>query len=169
MKASLTLIFVAMSSLCLSTSSSLVELGKGTYTWWGISIYNASLWGAQPFNGDYGRTRPLRLNIRYLMDIEGEELVETTMDEWLDLELDKTTECQDINRWEKQLNKIWPDIKEGDQLTLDVMTTGESIFLFNEQPIGRIKDPFFAGCFLAIWLHEATNAPALREQLLGLQ
>lgn len=106
---------------------------------------------------------PLALNIQYLRDIETEELVEATADEWNKLGLGKTT----YQPWLKQLTAIWPDIQENDELLFVLNHTDGGVFYFNQREIGRIDDRNFGVNFLRIWLDKKASYPKLRNKLVG--
>ena len=65
------------------------------------------------------------------------------------------------------LQRLWPNIKDGDSLSL-LIYQGRSVFYFNNQYQGVIDDPEFGEIFLAIWLSDRTSQPSLRNELLGL-
>lgn len=110
--------------------------------------------------GDY----PLALNIHYLRDIDAQDLLERTVQEWDKLGF-KATQYQ---AWVKQLQQIWPNIKQGDQLTLHITAAQQSDFYFNQNKIGSVQDQRFGQQFVAIWLDEKCSFPHIRKQLLGI-
>ncbi len=134
-------------------------VGSGTFNFMFWKIYDISLLTA---SGSYSEgEQPLALAITYARDIEGKQLVSTTIDEW---------ERQDINwqeNWSTRLMEIFPDITEGDQLLLRVDEQYNSNFYFNEQPIGVIEDSAFTDAFLAIWLSSDTRSQKLTRELTG--
>jgi hypothetical protein len=100
--------------------------------------------------------------INYLADISSDDLISRTVDQWEHLGIPSE---QYINYLPK-LEAMWPDIKEGDSLSL-LIDQGRSVFYFNHQYIGVIKPSIFGQIFLAIWLSENTSEPNLRLELLG--
>lgn len=100
--------------------------------------------------------------INYLADISSDDLISRTVDQWKHLGIPSD---QYINYLPK-LEAMWPDIKEGDSLSL-LIDQGRSVFYFNQQYIGVIKPSKFGQIFLAIWLSENTSEPNLRLELLG--
>jgi hypothetical protein len=141
--------------------------GEGSYNWWGIKIYDARLLTLSNFNSDFMSVKPIALEIRYDMDIDSEDLIKTTKEEWNRLQLVKESKCDERNQWLQELSAIWPDLNEGDRLQFLLATSGESMFFFNGQFIGKISDSHFGGCFLAIWLAADSSASKLRQQLLA--
>ena len=137
----------------------LKTVGSGTFNFMFWKIYDISLLTA---SGKYQQgEQPLALAITYARDIEGNQLVSSTIDEW---------ERQDISwqkNWSSLLGDIFPNITEGDQLLLRVDEKYNSNFYFNEQPIGVIEDPEFTDAFLAIWLSSNTRSQKLTRELTG--
>jgi len=104
----------------------------------------------------------LLFEVSYLRDILSKELIEQTIEQWQHLGL-APEKYQD---YLVELQKIWPDIKNGDSLTL-YLHQGRSVFYLNQRYIGEISAPDFSDSFLAIWLSENTSQPNLRLKLLG--
>ena len=107
--------------------------------------------------------RPLRLDIRYLRSISALDLVKQTGKEWA--EQGKSSPQHMV--WQGELLSIWPDVTEGDVISLAIDPSGVSTFLFNGDAIGTIGDPQFGEDFAGIWLSPDTTRPALRRQLIG--
>ena len=124
-------------------------------------VYNSRLYSA---DGNYvAGQRPLRLDIEYLRNIDAADLVSRTADEWRhqDVTHDRQPE------WLAQLAELWPDVAEGDVLSLVVDDRNVSSFYLNGQRLGTLEDPDFGQHFLDIWLSPATSRPELRLALLG--
>ena len=107
--------------------------------------------------------RPLRLDIRYLRSISALDLVKQTGKEWA--EQGKSSPQHMV--WQGELLSIWPDVTEGDVISLAIDPSGVSTFLFNGDAIGTIGDPEFGEDFAGIWLSPDTTRPTLRRQLIG--
>ncbi|MBY5921774.1 chalcone isomerase family protein [Ferrimonas balearica] len=124
-------------------------------------IYHARLYSD---DGRYdGIEPPLLLDLTYLRDIDAEDLLEHTRSEWQRLAL---YESRDSEAWLASLAAIWPDVAEGDRLTLMVQPQ-HSTFYFNGEPIGTIAESRFGEQFLSIWLHPDSRYPKLRNALIG--
>lgn len=106
--------------------------------------------------------RPIRFEITYLRDISADDLVDRTRVEWDHLSLQHPQQEQ----WLTQLQNLWPDVQEGDTLSL-VLDESSSRFYFNDNLLGEMPDAAFGPQFLAIWLSPGTSRPELREALLG--
>ena len=103
------------------------------------------------------------LKLTYQRDISKADFIEATVDQWKHLQGKVSAQHQD---WAKQLDKLWTDVKKGDQLSCVLLTDGRVQFYFNDKLLGDVADPAFGPAFLDIWLSEKTSAPKLRKQLL---
>ena len=107
---------------------------------------------------------PLALEFNYMMDIDAKDLVEETINQWRELELDEHPEEK---QWAEQLNVIWPNVADGDQLIFRVNDQLHARFYYNQEYVGTIESKEFSDRFAAIWLSENTTAPKVRKKLLG--
>ncbi|QSX36679.1 MULTISPECIES: chalcone isomerase family protein [Shewanella] len=140
----------------------LQPVGQGEMHWLWFKLYDATLYSP---NGRYHKdARPLALSILYARDIEREDLLAATREEWQRL-LQEPRDLQE--KWLSQLAATWPDIQAGDRLTLYVDKEGHSQFWHGEHALGQLLPPDFAPAFLAIWLDERSRNPALTRQLRG--
>lgn len=128
--------------------------------WW--PVYDSRLYSP---GGIYVEgTRPLRLEIQYLRDIQAQDLIENTRKEWQRLGLVGAQQ-----QWLQDLVRLWPNVKKNDVLALALDKLGRSTFFLNGQALGTIEDPGFGRDFLAIWLSPETSRPELRLALIGEQ
>jgi hypothetical protein len=124
-------------------------------------VYNSRLYSS---DGNYvAGQRPVRLDIEYLRNIDAADLIARTADEWR--HQDVTHERQP--EWLAQLAELWPDVAEGDVLSLLVDDRNVSTFYRNGERLGTLEDPDFGQHFLDIWLSPDTSRPELRLALLG--
>lgn len=125
------------------------------------SIYDSRLLAPQ---GKYQPgVRPLRLEITYLRNIDAEDLVKRTREEWEHLGL-AHPEQED---WLSRLGVLWPDIRKQDTLSLHLEQDNSSAFYLNGELLGEVEDADFGQQFLDIWLSPQTSRPELRSALLG--
>ncbi|MCG9729893.1 chalcone isomerase family protein [Shewanella sp. Isolate13] len=137
------------------------EVGRGEMQWWWFSLYRAKL---LTLDGNYSQGElPLVLDIEYYQEIPSERLVEATLDQWQHLGVSE----QSQQKWLAEIKHVWPNVVEGDKLTLSVLDSGVSQFYFNGQPLAKPMPKGFSEDFLAIWLSESTSRPELRKQLIG--
>ena len=126
-------------------------------------VYNSSLYSQ---TGQYqSESFPQALKIDYLRNIDANDLIEKTQDEWEKLGIEKAK----FSSWVPLLRDIFPDIKKGDTLLLNVNENQQSEFFFNGQTIGEINDQAFGKSFLRIWLDEKSSYPKVRNKLIGLK
>ncbi|WP_229333354.1 chalcone isomerase family protein [Grimontia hollisae] len=141
-------------------------VGKASLTWGFWKIYDSELRSPSgkfdPASGD-----PLALVITYSRDIDAEDLLEATVEQWEHLGF---TENQ-IKNWLPQMSGVWPDVREGDRL-IYVLSNDRGRFFYqplqgNAQPTGALDNADIANAFSAIWLSPATAYPSLRLALIG--
>jgi hypothetical protein len=140
-----------------------LQVGETTFSILFWDLYNSKL---QTTSGKYpieSETDKLIYNINYLADISSKDLIERTVEQWQHLGINP--EIYQV--YLPELENIWPDIKDGDTLSLHVINN-KSIFYFNNDFIGEIVQPEFSQLFLDIWLSKNTSEPELRLELLGV-
>jgi hypothetical protein len=140
------------------------KVGEGNMTWWGFTLYNASLWTATGTYEKFENSLPVALHITYKKNILSEKLVETTVNEWKRLAF---FDDQRRRYWGQQLATLWPDVKPEDSITTLVTTSKHTLFYTNGKLVGRIENPELSFALLSIWLHPDTVAPKLRARLTG--
>ena len=144
----------------------LTALGQGT-----MKIMFWKVYKAQFFTGNKGYQPaqfPQALKITYLRDIDGEDLVTATDEQWQHLDIEKTRR----DKWIALLNPIFPNVTDQDTIILYVDNKQHSWFYFQPQGsqpqlIGSIDDSAFSAAFLSIWLSKDTSRPKFRRKLLG--
>lgn len=140
----------------------LKQVGKAKLKVLFWDVYNSSLYSQ---TGEYQEsTFPQALKIDYLRDIDAQDLIERTQDEWQKLGIKQ----ESFKQWLPLLTNIFPNIKKGDTLLLNVSEDLQSEFFFNGQTIGKITDQNFGKSFLRIWLDENSSYPKVRNKLIGL-
>ena len=154
------MVFVSVSSFS-DVPHNLQKVGQGTMSWFFMDIYQATL-----FSED-GKYQPLQypqaLTIKYQRDISQDALLKATQKQWQYLSID----VELYQDWLQQLGQLWPDIKEGDQLTFWIAQNGEGDFYHNDKWLGHIEERELSDAFLSIWLSPKTSEPKLRRKLIG--
>jgi hypothetical protein len=131
--------------------------------WTFFKLYNVTL---QTPDGKYTEgAYPQALEIRYYRDIDKDDLVKVTGEQWTKLGV--PAERQE--EWLPKLLLLWPDIKKNDKLRMEVDSSGANSFFYNGNSIGSIDSKEFSQAFLAIWLSPDTSQPELREKLTAGQ
>lgn len=159
MKKLCVMLLLLVSSAWASPVADLTLVGQGRMSWLFWDLYQAR------FYSEDGRYQPGRypqaLSLRYQRNIDKEDLLTATVEEWQRLGVNWKPE------WPQQLERLWPSVRTDDELVLRVDETGASSFYFNWRLLGRIEDPAFAPAFLAIWLSSDSRDPNLTRQLKG--
>lgn len=153
-----------VSTQLIDESIALLEwqlVGEGEMEVFWFDVYSARLYSK---TGKYYPSQyPLKLDISYQRSISSKDLVTATVEQWQHLKIDN----QDIKRWQKLINNLWPEVTSGDQLTFVAYSADSGIFYFNHNQLSVINNKKFAESFLGIWLSINTSRPQLRAQLIG--
>jgi hypothetical protein len=136
-------------------------VGKGRLSILFWDVYDAELLAP---NGKWNAEEPFALSLTYLRDIAGRDIADKSAEEIRNLGFENEVK---LAAWHNQMLNIFPDVKEGSNLTGIYAENGESIFFYKNNEIGRISDPDFGRYFFDIWLNRKTSAPQLRAKLLG--
>ncbi|WMC09362.1 chalcone isomerase family protein [Oceanimonas pelagia] len=153
------LLLLVVSSASASPVADLALVGQGKMSWLFWDLYQARFYSE---NGRYQPGQyPQALSLRYARNIDKEDLLAATIEEWQRLGVNWKPE------WPERLAQLWPSVRTNDELVLRVDENGASSFYFNWRLLGRIDDPAFAPAFLAIWLSPDSRDPALTRQLKG--
>lgn len=111
---------------------------------------------------------PLALEIRYLRDIDRDDLVDATRDQWQKMGYPD----EQINSWVPELDMLLMDVQSGEKLVyVSDGRHGEMIHYSlqdNAHVLGVINDEQLNEAFLSIWLSPKTQYPKLRDQLIGM-
>lgn len=138
-------------------------VGTTTLHWFGLHVYDIALYTPE---AAYTTNSTAVLSIRYHISIKHRRLLDTTLKEWQRMNKGQEDQRQ---RWIKQLDPLWPDLKPGDRLTAFRHRDGATQFYFGDRLLGEVADPAFGPAFFAIWLDEDCRYPQVRKGLLGLK
>jgi hypothetical protein len=159
MKNILCLLIMLFSTPTWAIVEDLQPSGSGQLRWFFLDIYEATLYTS---TGNYiDGVYPKALEINYMRKISAADLIKTTEDEWRRLEINYN------QQWLNLLGQIWPDVNDGDTLTMRAESVDKASFYFNGLLLGHIEESNFANAFLAIWLSPNTRDKQLRAQLIG--
>ena len=141
-----------------------VVQGQGRMTWFGMRIYDASLWVSRDTAvGDRFGGSEFVLELRYARRLEGAAIAERSGDEIARLGIaDEGTRAI----WVDRMRGVFPDVIDGDRIAAWHRPGKPTRFYLNGKPLGEIGDPGFAIAFFSIWFDEKTSQPALRDALL---
>ncbi|WP_264902051.1 chalcone isomerase family protein [Vibrio sp. STUT-A11] len=145
-------------------------VGEAKLTWFIFDIYESRLRapeGRYQVSADVS-PHPIALEIYYQRDVTKQQLLEVTDEQWQKLGVNK----QRRQQWLSELNKMYPNIKKGDELAY--VTDGKAGQLLYRQSgdsasktVGYVEDEGLNDAFLSIWLSPKTEFPKLRKQLIG--
>ena len=139
--------------------------GSAGLRWFGLKIYDASLWSAAtPFDPE----QPFALELTYQRSLSRARIVQTSMDEIRRLFGDRYSNEQ-LQRWEADMTRAFTDVNEGDQLTGVYLPGIGCRFYSRTRLLAEVRDAEFARAFFAIWLDPRTRDTQLRNRLLGAE
>jgi len=139
--------------------------GQGSYRWFGLKLYDASLWReTKPNHKDLWWQKSLVLELVYARDLSGHHIAEASIDEIRKLNRG-TPERQAA--WLQWMREAFPDVKEGTRLSGHYIPERGASFYRDGRLLKEISDVEFAQAFFAIWLDERSSAGDLRPALLG--
>ncbi|MEP0203927.1 MAG: chalcone isomerase family protein [Halioglobus sp.] len=163
MRALVSLILLIVALPVVANGDALTKVGEAKLKVLFWDVYNSTLYSD---NGRYREGQvPLRLDIQYLLDIESNELVARTAQEWDELGL----EHENREEWLTNLSNLWPDVSKDDVLTIELDDNNRSTFYRNGELLGTIEDRAFGASFIDIWLSPDTTRPKLRTSLIGAE
>ncbi|MEM7616871.1 MAG: chalcone isomerase family protein [Pseudomonadota bacterium] len=125
-----------------------------------MHIYDIELHAKDKFSWE----NKLALKLTYKRLLYGKKIAKSSADEIEKLGFNDEEKLAD---WQAQMEKIFPDVEDGDVLIGIYEPGGASIFYDHEKQLGIVKDPEFGKWFFGIWLNEKTSRPKLREKLIN--
>jgi hypothetical protein len=140
--------------------------GSIRFTYWGFSVYDASLWVLPGFQAQAFEQHRFALHLRYLRNFTNAAITARSVDE-MARQSSPTPERRAA--WQQWLQAAFPDVRNGDRIT-GINRPGEgAVFLTNGRQTGMVPDAVFARQFFGIWLATNTSEPAMRSALLSGQ
>lgn len=169
----LILLFALVSPACANVASlpselraesaNLRVLGQGRMRWFGLHLYDATLWVQ---GRDWQWDQTFVLDIRYARSFDGSRIADVSAEEMSRLGY---RDERKLDAWRDVMRRAFPDVRSGDHIT-GVYRPGTGVEFFHQgRSTGMINDPEFARAFFSIWLDPATREPKLRAALLGRQ
>ncbi len=149
----------------LASSLPAVELvGKGKLTFFGLEVYESSLWTPSNFKGAAFENHSFALELHYLRNFTAADIAKRSLEEMQRIE---PVPEQKAALWVKTLSEAFPNVKKGDRI-VGVHKPGSGVtFWHNGKRSGEIRDADFSRQFFGIWLSPKTSEPKLRLALLG--
>jgi len=134
--------------------------GKGRYSWWGIQMYDATLWIAGPRWSD---AEPHALDLEPSRTVSADTLVKAAIDEMRQL---KVGDERQLGVWQAEMKKVIPSVRAGDQVVIFCSTSERTLVYLNDSANGEVDDRSFCPAVMSVWLHPETKHQALRKSLL---
>ncbi len=154
----------ALPSELASTLPSVELVGKGKLTFFGLEVYESSLWTTPSFKGLAFENHNFALELHYLRNFTAIDIAKRSIEEMQRIE---PVSDQKVALWIKTLSEAFPNVKKGDRI-VGVHKPGFGVtFWHNGKRSGEIRDSDFSRQFFGIWLSPKTSEPKLRLALLG--
>lgn len=150
--------------MAASAPGELRASGQGRLTFFGLHVYDASLWTATGFRASAFAEQPFVLELHYARDFTAQDIARRSLEE---MRRHGPFDAAQAGRWQSSLASLLPDVRRGDRISGLHRPGQGAAFFHNGRPLGEIADPVFSRLFFAIWLGEATSEPSLRQQLLA--
>lgn len=135
--------------------------GTAELDWMWMDVYISRLWMDAE---EWSYTTPFALSITYEMNFSRKQLVEKSVDEVArihGLPQDR------LARLDKELNRVFPAVRNGDRITALFIPDTEVVFFHNGTETGGITDKDLLIPFMDIWFSPQTERPELRKAMLG--
>ncbi|MGH7923662.1 MAG: chalcone isomerase family protein [Candidatus Binatus sp.] len=145
----------------LQKAPTLHQVGRGSQSYFGLSVYNVTLWA---LNNRWNPDEPHALDLESSRTISKSQLTEAGMDEMQRLGIGTYHQRQ---AWRRELERVMPSVSKGDQVVVLCAPNHKTFFFHNGREGGEIDDPAFGAAFFSIWLDPRTKNPALRKSLLN--
>lgn len=144
----------------LSQAPGMRPLGKGRHSWWGIQMYDATLWIVGP---QWSATGTHALDLEPSRDVPADTLVKNAIKEMRDL---KVGDESKLKTWQAEMTKVIPNVRPGDQIVIFCSDTNRTLVYLNDSSTGEVDDPSFCPAIMSVWLHPQTKHQAMRKSLL---
>ena len=144
----------------ISQAPGMHMLGKGRHSWWGVRMYDATLWIVGP---NWSAAAPHALDIEPGRAVPSDTLVTNAIAEMRDL---KVGDESKLRIWQTEMRKLIPNVKQGDQFVIFCSDNNHTFAYLNGSSTGEIDDPSFCPAVMSVWLHPQTKHQAVRKSLL---
>jgi Chalcone isomerase-like len=141
-----------------------VRQGHGRLRYFGLHIYDATLWSPTPVPHGNPLGAALALEMRYARKLAGSAIADRSLEE---MKRVGDFSPADGQRWLDAMKQTFPDVHAGDRITGVHRPGVGAAFFVNGKASGEVRDALFAQLFFGVWLSPRTSQPALRAALLG--
>jgi len=144
----------------VSQAPGMHPFGKGRHSWWGIQMYDATLWIVGP---QWSATGTHALDLEPSRVVPADTLVKNAIKEMRDL---KVGDESKLKTWQAEMTKVIPNVRPGDQIVIFCSDTNRTLVYLNDSSTGEVDDPSFCPAIMSVWLHPQTKHQAMRKSLL---
>jgi hypothetical protein len=144
----------------VSQAPGMHPFGKGRHSWWGIQMYDATLWIVGPH---WSAAETHALDLEPSRVVPADTLVKNAIKEMRDLKVGGESK---LKIWQAEMIKVIPDVRPGDQVVIFCSDTNRTLFYLNDSSTGEVDDPSFCPAVMSVWLHPQTKHQAMRKSLL---
>lgn len=137
-------------------------LGQGTVYKFIIPAYDISLWVKKGEKWSYNCLFALEVKARW--DASKKEMLDSTIEV---MKRNTPLTAGQAKEYTSFLNSFYPDLKEGDLVTVVYIPTQKILFYHNNQLLKESTDMVFARAFCDIWLSPKTKYESARLDMLG--
>lgn len=145
----------------LQNASPLHQIGQGSHSYFGLKVYQVTLWGT---SNRWNPEEPHALDLEPSRAVSSEQLVDAGAKEMNRLGVGTPQQRQE---WRSQLQRLLPSVKSGDQVVIFCAPNHKTFFFYNGRERGELDDPAFGAAFFSIWLDPRASNAALRKSLLN--
>lgn len=138
--------------------------GQGTMRYFGLKVYEASLWVSASFEAARFQDHRFALELQYYRSLDGKAIAQRSLEE---MRREGGFSEVQAQAWLVAMTQAFPDVAEGDRLTGLFTPAAPTRFFVNAKARAEVADPDFGPIFAGIWLAGSTSEPGLRQRLLG--
>src|SRR5882762_5041151 len=131
----------------LSAAPGIRPLGTGRHSFWGMRMYDATLWIVGP---QWSASAPHALDIEPGRAVPADTLVKNAIAE---MRGQKVGDDRQLGIWQSEMMKIIPNVQQGDQIVIFCPDSKRTLAYLNNSSTGEIDDPSFCPAVMSVWLH----------------
>ncbi len=144
----------------LSQAPGIRPLGKGRHSYWGIQMYDATLWIVGP---RWSESQPHALDIEPNKAVSSDVLISSAVAEMRSL---KVGDERKLRAWQAEMKQVIPNLQPRDQVVIFCSDANHTIVYVNDKIVGKVDDPSFCPAVMSVWLHPQTKHQSMRKSLL---
>ena len=103
------------------------------------------------------------LHLKYHMDLSAQRRINSLLKDMAKM---PSLEKAPFKAWETQMQAFFPDVKDGDTITILRTPEGAAQFYYNDGLRAEIKDTVYTNAFFSVWLGEESPLKKIHKKLL---